>query len=1235
MAEKKKYNSILISGRKDQTLTYSKYVKDEESGESVKESLDKKVNVTDELTTQQIKDGAITNEKMAADSVGNTNLQDGSVSNEKLEDGSITNKKLAENSITKDKLQDKTIGVEKLDNELRQAIAAATGLPEDLVETIQNVDDTLKDHQSQLDDKQSQIDYKQQQITANDEDISLLKTRSTQMEETIKGIAATGGASKASAVTYENTNSGLNSINAQGAIDEVSSIGHFAKRGGIVNISTNYNSTNTAEVLTLEQAIAKVPSTDRVLGFQGKYLAFDGWHTIIYTDDNLTNWSDKTKWIDLADKTFNSISNNATFAGIAKPTTNPGTPDGPVFYLATETGTYSNFNDISVTSVEAVIFQWNDGAWTKKTTGLATEQEIIEANRIAVSDNAELNNIISEIHLTHLTKEQIESVRTISIYKAWGKEDKYYCGLTFFNASDEVVAESKVFVNTLQEATDIVSRPLYEGGVDNRYRIVLDWSKMDIGQHKQFRDLHLSSERCSNIEFAPTIYNKLSDDDIYGILNNSLCVHTSNFKFNGIVSEMYLTRITKQQVASITQINLYKKFKSGNNFLNGLSFFDSSSNIVIDFRKTFTNEDDANADLVSFYQGGVDNRYKAIIDWSKIEDGTAPYFSLSMSDKVLDMEFSPTIKSSVNDVNTFENAMASCQISNVSNNAKLNNAIREIYLPTLTKEKLNSITHVVLYNGFYSSGLSKYIVGVSFYNSSDAVVFDMRNYVDSLEEVLEITSNSIYLFGKNAAVINWSSVNQGAAGDYNPITLPYAKDIAYSPTIKSVLSNDYFGSIRISPEIKKNEPKPLVYFGDTKVSDGYLCNAVAYPNGVIIGARSNGTIVKIDLDGNETTLLTIQGATDWRLLWMDSDMNVYASPHRSVANAGTPLLNVADRGLYRLAYNASSFTKVISLYDASSSDPKLRENNDDTIWTMCEDASGNLYGGVYSHSIHYRPTLYKSADKGVTWNAVFDFLTISPNGHHVHCVTYNKYNNALYVIIGEVNTIYKSTDGGASWIDLDVKCEIDKGTALFAVEDGLIIGSDSAYNCIMSKLYADDKTIKTNGKIWANTVFGIRQSDVTGWIYAFCKIDSSVGSTSYYPPISALTDPNALNQWKSSAPKTTLDAWIEYSNSISSIYPQDAIRPQHCAILISKDNGETWQVLWKYKTGSGRGYGFITAGQFKNGECLAGWTAARNEYDFMHPVVISEGQHKYVSGGIELDGNIFVRTCRSTKVTNV
>lgn len=259
MAEKKKYNSILVSGRKDETLTYSKYVKDEESGESVKESLDKKVNTTDKLETQQIKDGAITNKKLAADSVGNSNLQDGSVSNEKLEDGSITNEKLAENSITKDKLKDNTIGVEKLDPELRQVINAATGLPKDLVETIQNVDDALKDHQNQLDDKQSQIDDKQQQITANDEDISLLQTRSTQMEETIKSIAATGGASQATAVTYNNEKSKLTAVNIQSAVDEVVDKASIKDEEGTI-VETPFRYIQNEEFI-----FAKVDAEDKLL----------------------------------------------------------------------------------------------------------------------------------------------------------------------------------------------------------------------------------------------------------------------------------------------------------------------------------------------------------------------------------------------------------------------------------------------------------------------------------------------------------------------------------------------------------------------------------------------------------------------------------------------------------------------------------------------------------------------------------------------------------------------------------------------------------------------------------------------------------------------------------------------------------------------------------------------------------------------------------------------------------
>ena len=233
----------------------------------------------------------------------------------------------------------------------------------------------------ELEEKVDSLDVDMQTVENEIQDINsrhnTLNTKHESLSRTVQGIAATGGASTATNVTYDNNVSELNAENVQDAIDELSSIGHFTKRGGVVNISTNYNSEHTAEVLTLAQAFSKVPSTDRVLGFQGKYLASDGWHTIIYIGDNLTSWSDTTKWIDLADKIFKSISTNATFAGIATPTTNPGTPNGPVFYIATEAGTYSNFNGISVADGKVAILEWKDG-WVNKTTGFATSTKVSE-----------------------------------------------------------------------------------------------------------------------------------------------------------------------------------------------------------------------------------------------------------------------------------------------------------------------------------------------------------------------------------------------------------------------------------------------------------------------------------------------------------------------------------------------------------------------------------------------------------------------------------------------------------------------------------------------------------------------------------------------------------------------------------------------------------------------------------------------------------------------------------------
>ena len=114
MADKKKYNGTIISGRKDETLTYSRYIKDEETGESVKQILDKKVNSNDKLESQQIKDGAITNEKLAADSVDERTILDESVVSNKIKDGNVVESKLSQGAVTTSKIKDKNITNDKL-----------------------------------------------------------------------------------------------------------------------------------------------------------------------------------------------------------------------------------------------------------------------------------------------------------------------------------------------------------------------------------------------------------------------------------------------------------------------------------------------------------------------------------------------------------------------------------------------------------------------------------------------------------------------------------------------------------------------------------------------------------------------------------------------------------------------------------------------------------------------------------------------------------------------------------------------------------------------------------------------------------------------------------------------------------------------------------------------------------------------------------------------------------------
>lgn len=95
------------------------------------------------VTTEKVEEKAITNPKLGDQSVDGRVVREASLESKHFANESVTTEKVARKSITNDKIADGTLKKEKLDPELRKAIESATGLPDELIEMIQDVDENL------------------------------------------------------------------------------------------------------------------------------------------------------------------------------------------------------------------------------------------------------------------------------------------------------------------------------------------------------------------------------------------------------------------------------------------------------------------------------------------------------------------------------------------------------------------------------------------------------------------------------------------------------------------------------------------------------------------------------------------------------------------------------------------------------------------------------------------------------------------------------------------------------------------------------------------------------------------------------------------------------------------------------------------------------------------------------------------------------------------------------------
>ena len=144
ITEKLNDRAVTTEKVEEKAITNPKLGDQSVDGRVVREaSLETKHLANESVTTDKIARKSITKDKIAEGAVDETLVKDGSIVNSKLSKNAVSTDKIENGSVTNDKLASGTLKIDKFDPELRKAIESATGLPDNLVGMIQDVDENL------------------------------------------------------------------------------------------------------------------------------------------------------------------------------------------------------------------------------------------------------------------------------------------------------------------------------------------------------------------------------------------------------------------------------------------------------------------------------------------------------------------------------------------------------------------------------------------------------------------------------------------------------------------------------------------------------------------------------------------------------------------------------------------------------------------------------------------------------------------------------------------------------------------------------------------------------------------------------------------------------------------------------------------------------------------------------------------------------------------------------------
>lgn len=213
----------------------------------------------------------------------------------------------------------------------------------------------------------------------------------------------------------------------------------------------------------------------------------------------------------------NIISNlgaESTYAGIATPDTNPGSPDGNIFYIAVETGSYPNFGSSkTVTDNEIAIFNCELGSWIKHSIPVAKMSKItqIEAkqNYLFADAKSRNANIVATGYYEALIDAYIPLIPIVGV--------KYY--LTILDRTNKTfslyytttgASSGNTLVYSFKVETTFGDYTLMKTNQNTNAWVIINWNKL----------INNASGYYEGMELNPRVFKNVNYDNLLAIIGN-------------------------------------------------------------------------------------------------------------------------------------------------------------------------------------------------------------------------------------------------------------------------------------------------------------------------------------------------------------------------------------------------------------------------------------------------------------------------------------------------------------------------------------------------------------------------------------------------------------------------------------------------------------------------------------------------------------------------------------------